>query len=106
MRGRDQSCTYSTSRTPAEVLRLLLEEQAERIREADGTVAGVHLRLRRPVEQTVALSKELGARIVVVGSQGQNVLRRAILESVSENIIRYAHCPVFVVRANEGTRPA
>lgn len=84
----------------------LLDEQVERIRAAGGTLAGAHLRLGRPAEQIIDLSEELGVGVVVVGSRGQSALRRAVLGSVSENVVRYAHCPVFVVRAEEGTRPA
>jgi nucleotide-binding universal stress UspA family protein len=77
----------------------------ESIRAAGGAVAGTHLRLGRPAEQIVDLSEDLGVGVVVVGSQGQSALRRAVLGSVSESVVRYAHCPVFVVRAEEGTRP-
>jgi nucleotide-binding universal stress UspA family protein len=84
----------------------LLEEQVESIRAAGGTVAGAHLRLGRPAEQIIDLSEELGVGIIVVGSRGESALRRAVLGSVSEDVVRYAHCPVFVVRAEETTRPA
>ncbi|MDQ4043040.1 MAG: universal stress protein [Actinomycetota bacterium] len=81
----------------------LLEEQLERIRAAGGQVAQVHLRLGRPAEQIVNLSEEIGAGVVVVGSRGLSALRRAVLGSVSESVVRHAHCPVFVVRADGGT---
>ena len=83
----------------------LLEEQVESIRAAGGTVAGAHLRLGRPAEQIIDLSEELGVGVIVVGSRGESALRRAVLGSVSEDVVRYAHCPVFVVRAEEETRP-
>ena len=98
-----------TEEEPAELRRnaqRLLEGQAESIRAAGGTIAGTHLRLGHPAEQIIGLSEDLGAGVVVVGSRGQGALRRAVLGSVSENVVRYAHCPVFVVRAEEGTRPA
>ncbi len=98
-----------TEEEPAELRRnaeRLLEGQAESIRAAGGTVAGTHLRLGRPAEQIIDLSEDLGVGVVVVGSRGQSALRRAVLGSVSESVVRYAHCPVFVVRAPEGTRPA
>ena len=98
-----------TEEEPVELRRnaeRLLDEQVESIRAAGGTVAGAHLRLGRPAEQIIALSEELGVGVVVVGSRGQSALRRAVLGSVSEDVVRYAHCPVFVVRAEEVTRPA
>ena len=51
--------------------------------------------LGRASEQIIDLSEEIGAGIVVVGSRGQSVLRRAVLGSVSEDVVRYAHCPVI-----------
>jgi nucleotide-binding universal stress UspA family protein len=94
-----------TEEEPAELRRnaqRLLEGQVESIRAAGGAVAGTHLRLGRPAEQIVDLSEDLGVGVVVVGSQGQSALRRAVLGSVSESVVRYAHCPVFVVRADGG----
>jgi len=98
-----------TEEEPIELRRIaeqLLEEQVESIRAAGGRIAGAHLRLGRPAEQIIDLSEELGVGVVVVGSRGQSALRRAVLGSVSEDVVRYAHCPVFVVRMEEGTRPA
>ena len=80
----------------------LLEEQLERIRAAGGQVAQAHLLLGRPAEQIVNLSEELGIGVVVIGSRGLSALRRAVLGSVSESVVRHAHCPVFVVRADGG----
>src|SRR5215210_7223873 len=98
-----------TEEEPVELQRnaeRLLEEQVESIRAAGGRVAEAHLRLGRPAEQIIDLSEELGVGVVVVGSRGEGALRRAVLGSVSEDVVRYAHCPVFVVRAEEETRPA
>jgi nucleotide-binding universal stress UspA family protein len=80
----------------------LLEEQLERIRAAGGQVAQAHLLLGRPAEQIVNLSEELGIGVVVIGSRGLSALRRAVLGSVSESVVRHAHCPVFVMRADGG----
>jgi nucleotide-binding universal stress UspA family protein len=80
-----------------------LDEQTERIRAAGGQVAQAHLLLGRPAEQIVNLSEELGIGVVVIGSRGLSALRRAVLGSVSESVVRHAHCPVFVARADGGT---
>jgi nucleotide-binding universal stress UspA family protein len=97
-----------TEEEPVELQRnaeRLLEEQVESIRAAGGRGAEAHLRLGRPAEQIIDLSEELGVGVIVVGSRGESALRRAVLGSVSEDVVRYAHCPVFVVRAEETTRP-
>lgn len=96
-----------TEEEPAELQRnaqSLLDEQAERIRAAGGTIAGAHLRLGHPAEQIIALGEEIGAGVIVVGSRGLGTLRRAVLGSVSENVVRYASCPVFVVREDAEAR--
>jgi nucleotide-binding universal stress UspA family protein len=33
-----------------------------------------------------------------VGSRGLGPLRRALMGSVSDSVVRHAHCPVLVVR--------
>jgi nucleotide-binding universal stress UspA family protein len=38
-----------------------------------------------------------GADLIVVGRRGRNTFERLILGSVSERILRFAHCPVLVV---------
>ena len=45
------------------------------------------------------LAEELGVDVVVVGSRGRGGLRRALLGSVSDHVVRHAPCPVLVVRA-------
>jgi nucleotide-binding universal stress UspA family protein len=78
--------------------RQLLDEQVERIRIAGGTVAEAHLRLGRPDDQIVWVAEELGAGVIVMGSRGHGGVRRALMGSVSDSVIRHAHCPVLVVR--------
>ena len=98
-----------TEEEPAELrdnAQRLLDEEVERIRAEGGQIAEAHLRLGRPAEQIVTLSEELGVGIIVVGSRGLGALRRAVLGSVSESVVRHAHCPVFVVRTDERTSPA
>ncbi|MDP9475737.1 MAG: universal stress protein, partial [Actinomycetota bacterium] len=48
--------------------RMLLEEGAERIREAGGDVCGSHLRMGQPAQEVVGLSEEMGADLLVIGS--------------------------------------
>jgi nucleotide-binding universal stress UspA family protein len=51
------------------------------------------------VAQTVVrVAEELAADVIVVASHGRTGLERLFLGSVSEHIVRHAHCPVLVVR--------
>ena len=76
----------------------LLDEQVRGIEEAGGTVKEAHLRLGRADEEIVELAQSIGAGMIVMGSRGQGRLRRALVGSVSESVVRHAHCPVTVVR--------
>ena len=78
--------------------RTKLEEEVQRVREAGGEVAEVHARLGRPDAEIVGLADELGAGLIVLGSRGLGPLRRALMGSVSDSVVRHAHCPVLVVR--------
>ena len=39
--------------------------------------------------------------LVVCGSLGRTHAKRAFIGSVAETVVRYAHCPVLVVRNSE-----
>jgi nucleotide-binding universal stress UspA family protein len=45
------------------------------------------------------LASETGAIAVVMGSSGRGGLRRAVLGSVSDHVVRHCPCPVVVTRA-------
>jgi nucleotide-binding universal stress UspA family protein len=76
----------------------LLEEQVEEVTSAGGTVSRAHLRMGRPDEEIVVLGEEIGAGLIVTGSRGLGGMRRALMGSASDSIVRHAHCPVLVVR--------
>jgi nucleotide-binding universal stress UspA family protein len=79
--------------------RQLLEAQVEKMKAAGGTVTQAHLRLGRADEEVVVLAEELGVDLIVMGSRGSGGVKRALLGSVSDSVVRHAHCPVLVVRA-------
>ena len=76
----------------------LLDAQSKQIEAAGGIVTQAHLRVGRPDEEIVALAEELGAGLIVIGSRGLGGIRRALVGSVSDSVVRHAHCPVLVVR--------
>jgi nucleotide-binding universal stress UspA family protein len=76
----------------------LLDTQSRQIEAAGGVVTQAHLRVGRPDEEIVALAEELGAGLLVIGSRGLGGIRRALMGSVSDSVVRHAHCPVLVVR--------
>jgi nucleotide-binding universal stress UspA family protein len=75
-----------------------LDEQVRKIKAAGGSVAQAHYRVGRPDAEITALAEEIGAGLIVVGSRGLGGIRRTMLGSVSDSVVRHAHCPVLVVR--------
>jgi nucleotide-binding universal stress UspA family protein len=55
-----------------------------------------------PAESIVDAAKSEGADIIVVGSHGRAALGRALIGSVSDQVVRHAPCPVMVVRSSVG----
>ena len=76
----------------------LLRKESRRVKDAGGTVAGSHLRMGAVDLEIVALAEELGAGLIVMGSRGLGGVRRALMGSASDSVVRHAHCPVLVVR--------
>ena len=76
----------------------VLDEEVERVRSAGGTVAQAHLMMGEVDREIVHLAEDLGAGLIVMGSRGRTGMRRALMGSVSDSVVRYAHCPVMVVR--------
>jgi len=50
-----------------------------------------------PGPAIVAHADEIDARAIVIGSRGRGGLKRAVLGSVSDHVVRNAHCPVVVL---------
>ena len=103
-----QSSSPVDAEEAREMVTRWLDDQVERIEAEGGSVAQAHLRLGRPeegivtvAEEIVNLAQEIGASLIVVGSRGLGGLKRALMGSVSDSVVRHAHCPVLVVRAEE-----
>lgn len=69
---------------------------------ADGKKMGVEvqkiLKLGSPAETILNVAKNLKAHTIVMGSEGRKGLKRALLGSVAENVVRNAECTVLVAR--------
>jgi nucleotide-binding universal stress UspA family protein len=83
---------------PSGEARALLNKQVREIENAGGKVAGTYLREGDPDTEIVAVGEEIGTGLIVMGSRGRGGMRRALMGSVSDAVVRHAHCPVMVVR--------
>ena len=75
-----------------------LEDVVEKIEASGGEVEGSHLKAGRPEAEIVALAEEIGAGLIVMGNRGLGGVRRALMGSISDSVLRHAHCPVLMVR--------
>ncbi len=64
-------------------------------------MAETHLRAGRPDKEIVRLAGVLEAGTIMLGSRGIGAIERMLIGSVSESVVRHAHCPVYVVRGDE-----
>jgi nucleotide-binding universal stress UspA family protein len=53
---------------------------------------------RNVIEQTAA---KIGADLIVMGTHGRRGLKRLVLGSVAESVVRHVTCPVLLIRASE-----
>lgn len=59
-----------------------------------------------PAETIVSYADDEAIDLVVMGTHGKRGLRRLLIGSVTEEVVRTAPCPVFTVRAADGHTPA
>ena len=95
----DQALEMDLQRRAEQRGRQIMDAETERVQSAGGTVAGSHLALGDAPREIVHLAEDLGAGLIVMGSRGRGGIRRALMGSVSDAVVRHAHCPVLVVRA-------
>src|SRR4051794_24828809 len=84
--------------------RELLDAEVEQVKASGGTVAQAHLGVGVPDPEIVNLAEEIRAGLIVIGSRGRGGIRRALMGSVSDSVVRHAHCPVLVVRREKSER--
>jgi len=52
----------------------------------------------QPAHEIAACAQEQQASLIVISTHGRTGLRHVLVGSVAENVVRYAPCPVLVVR--------
>jgi nucleotide-binding universal stress UspA family protein len=70
----------------------------EKMKAAGATVTQTHLKMGSADEEIVDLAESMGVGLIVMGTRGHGRIRRALMGSVSESVVRHAHCPVTIVR--------
>ncbi len=60
-----------------------------------------HFRLGGAAEQIVQLASDLDADLMVVGTHGRSGLKRVVLGSEAERVMRMARCPTLIIRPKD-----
>jgi len=71
---------------------------------ACGRVGAVRAYMGEPAHAILSAAADLDADLIVVGTHGRRGLRRLVLGSVAESVVRQAACPVIVVRGERRDR--
>ena len=70
-----------------------LRERAKRI----GLELETEIEVGHPAEHIVHRAEQTQAGLIIMGRRGISAFQRWMLGSISERVLRYAHCPVMVV---------
>jgi nucleotide-binding universal stress UspA family protein len=82
-------------------IRKVAEDKLEEFRQnvaSEGLEASSEVSPVMPSEAILAVSREIGADLIVMGTHGHTGLKHALLGSVAERTIRLAPCSVLTVK--------
>lgn len=80
----------------------LLEEYLHKAKEAGLDDVSIFLEYGSPkADITKKAEKKIKADLIICGKTGLNAVEHMFIGSVSENIVRSAHCDVLVVKTNK-----
>ena len=71
----------------------------ERLSDAMYANVCIHVVIGDPGQETTDYAQEIGADLIVLPSHGRTGLKRILIGSVAERVVRLAHCPVLVIRS-------
>jgi nucleotide-binding universal stress UspA family protein len=89
---------FTTAREADKDLREANGRQRELRTRLRGLSHSYRLRQGRPSTGILEAARGSGCDLIVMGSRGRTGLRRALLGSVAEAVLRRANCPVLIVR--------
>ncbi|CAG8618751.1 5710_t:CDS:2 [Ambispora gerdemannii] len=92
-RKRNRRLSFTENQEASDILRPLAEELSSK-----GITSNVYTLKGDPKYQLLKLADNSHADLFVVGTRGLGLLKRNLLGSVSEHVVRHASIPVFVVK--------
>jgi nucleotide-binding universal stress UspA family protein len=85
---------------------IILDEQVQKIECDGGDVAQKHLKIadligeHNRAQQVLRVAEDIEAGLIVMGTRERGGVRRALMGSVCNSVVRHAHCPVLVARGD------
>lgn len=76
-------------------------QMIERMAESHDVAATTEIRSGDPAETILEYADEIDADVIVAGTHGRSGVRRHLLGSVTERLVRHSSCPVLTVRLPE-----
>ncbi len=61
-------------------------------------LAAAVVRSGNPFHEIAEVARELGMDLIIMATHGYTGVKRALLGSTAERVVRYAQCPVLIVR--------
>ena len=89
----DVTLVYAISRQIKEGEKRLTEWMTDKFKHIKSVVL-----VGNPGYQITDYAREIGADLIVLPSHGRTGIKRLLLGSVAERVVRLAHCPVLVLR--------
>ena len=71
----------------------------ERLSDTKYAATTIHVAIGDPGHEIAEFAKKSSANLIVLPSHGYGFVKHIVLGSVAERVIRFAHCPVLVLRA-------
>ncbi len=82
--------------------RALVNGLARECSERSGLEVSAEFRVGSAYLETVTYASEIHADLIIVGTHGRTGLKRAIMSSVAERVVRHAPCSVLTVKVDGG----
>mgnify|MGYP000853437523 CR=1 FL=1 len=105
--GAQVSGFAGTTLSPEEVdrARRSMQEEAESVVGGLAQQIGPHARTQvlegDPGRVICDIAAQAGADVIVMGTRGRGGVKRALLGSVSDHVVRHAPCPVLITNASD-----
>lgn len=74
---------------------------AQFLKDHGAASASIEVRVGSPGDEITTFAEEINADLVIVSSHGYHGIKRILLGSVAESVIRHAHCAVLVLRRQD-----